>query len=183
MTGSQLALAWRTGCQSGTPLWARGKPPCNHWAPVIGIAAARLAKRMPALLAPGSMYTRGARVAERFGVRLWTSSGGRFDGRMWQMPMTENSRSVEAIRRKLRALSAVFLDPVATEHEKANAKRLEARLEKQLSQEATPEGAWTDIMFRLGRGVKEMTSPPSPRGDWTAHAFRLGRMIRRGFKR
>jgi hypothetical protein len=171
----------------------RGKPPCNHWAPLIGIAAAaRLAKRMPALAARGSMYARGARAAERFGVRLWTFSGGRFDGspvvvdsmaRMWQMPITENSRSVEAIRRKLRALSAVFLDPAATEHEKANAKGLEARLEKQLSQEATPDGAWTDIMFRLGRGVKEMTSPPSPKRDWTDHAFRLGRMIRRGFKR
>jgi hypothetical protein len=59
----------------------------------------------------------------------------------------------------MRALFAVFLDPAATKHEKANAKGLKGRLEKQLSQEATPERAWTDIMFRLGRAVKEMTFP------------------------
>jgi hypothetical protein len=129
-----------------------------------------------------SVAARGARAAKRFGVKLWTSGGG-FDGRVWQMPISEKTRSVEAIHRKLRAVSAVFLDPAATEHEKANAKGLKGRLERQLSQEATPEGTWTDIMFRLGRGVKEMTSPPSPKGDWTDHAFRLGRMLRRGFKR
>jgi hypothetical protein len=111
------------------------------------------------------------------------SSGGGFDGKMWQMPISANARSAEAIRRKLRALAAVFLDPAATEHEKANAKVLKGRLETQVSQEATPEGTWTGIMFRLGRGVKEITSPPSPKGDWTDHAFRLGRMLRRGFKR
>src|SRR4030081_26853 len=98
------------------------------------------------------------------------------------MPISEKARSVEAIRSTFRALAAVFLDPAATEHEKANAKGLTGRLEKQLSPEATPEGAWTGIMFRLGRGVKEITSP-SPKGDWTDHAFRLGRMLRRGFKR
>ena len=98
------------------------------------------------------------------------------------MPISENARSAAAIHRKLRALAAVFSDRAATEHEKANAKGLKGRLEKQLSQEAPSEGAWTDIMFRLGRGVKEMTSPPSPKGDWTDHAFRLGRMLRRGFK-
>jgi hypothetical protein len=111
------------------------------------------------------------------------SSGGGFDGKMWQMPISENARSAEAIRRKLRALAAVFLDPAATEHEKANAKVLKGRLETQVSQEATSEGTWTGIMFRLGRSVKEITSPPSPKGDWTDHAFRLGRMLRRGFKR
>jgi hypothetical protein len=102
---------------------------------------------------------------------------------MWKMPISENARSAAAIHRKLRALAAVFLDPAATEHEKATAERLKGRLEKQLSPEATPEGAWTGIMFRLGRGVKEITSAPSPKGDWTDHAFRLGRMVRRGFKR
>jgi hypothetical protein len=102
---------------------------------------------------------------------------------MWQMPISENARSAAAIHRKLRALAAVFLDPAATEHEKANAKRLKGRLEEQLSQDATPEGTSTGIMFRLGRGVKEMTSLPSPKGDWTDHAFRLGRMLRGGFKR
>jgi hypothetical protein len=35
-----------------------------------------------------------------------------------------------------------------------NAKGLKGRLEKHLSQGATPEGAWTDIMFRLGRVLR-----------------------------
>jgi hypothetical protein len=83
----------------------------------------------------------------------------------------------------LRGLAAVFLDPAATEHEKANAKILKGRLKKQLSQEATPIGKWTGIMFRLGQGVKEITSAPSPKADWTDHAFRLGRMLSRGFKK
>ena len=99
------------------------------------------------------------------------------------MPISENAGSAEAIRRKLRALAAVFLDPAATEQEKATAERLKGRLEKQLNQEATPQEAWTGIMFRLGRGVKELTTGPSPKGDWTDHAFRLGRMLRRGFGR
>jgi hypothetical protein len=99
------------------------------------------------------------------------------------MPISENVRSAAAIHRRLRALAAVFSDPAATENEKANAERLKGRLEDQLSREVTPEGAWTDIMFRLGRGVKEIISPPSPKGDWKDHAFRLGRMLRRGFRR
>jgi hypothetical protein len=98
------------------------------------------------------------------------------------MPIGESARSAEAIHRKLKALAAVFSDPSATENEKANAERLKGRLEAQLSQEATPEGIWTGIMFQLGRGVKEITSPPPPKGDWTDRAFRLGRMFR-GFKR
>ena len=40
--------------------------------------------------------------------------------------------------RKLGALAAVFSDPAAAEHEKANAQRLKARLEDQLPQEPTP---------------------------------------------
>jgi hypothetical protein len=99
------------------------------------------------------------------------------------MPITENARSAEAIRRKLRALTAVFLDPASTEHEKANAKELKRRLETHARQEATPEGAWTGIMFRLGRGVKEITSPSPPKDEWTDHAFRLGRMLRRCLKK
>jgi hypothetical protein len=97
------------------------------------------------------------------------------------MPIRENARSAEAIHRKLRAIAAVLLDPASTEHERANAETLKMRLEKQLS-----EGTWTDIMFRLGRAVKEIkqsTSPASPKGDWTDHAFRLGRTLRRGFKK
>jgi hypothetical protein len=100
------------------------------------------------------------------------------------MPISENARTAAAIHRKLRGLAAVFLDPAATAHEKANARELSDRLEKQLDQEATPpEGKWTDIMFQLGQGVKEITSPPPPKADWTDHAFRLGRMLRRGLKR
>ena len=99
------------------------------------------------------------------------------------MPISESARSAAAIHRKLRGLATVFADSAATEHEKANAKELKGRLEKQLSEGAKPDGAWTGIMFRLGQVVKEMTSPPSPGTDWTHHAFRLGRMFRRGFKR
>jgi hypothetical protein len=118
-----------------------------------------------------------------FGVRLWISGGEGCNGRMWQMPISDNARSAAAIHRKLRGLANVFLDPAATEHEKANAKRLKERLEGHLSQDAAPERALRGIMFRLGRGVKEIKSLPAPKGDWTDHPFRLGRMLRRGFKR
>jgi hypothetical protein len=67
------------------------------------------------------------------------------------MPISDKARSAEAIRRKLRALAAVFLDPAATEHEKSNTKVLEGRLETQLGQKATSESAWRGIMFLLGR--------------------------------
>jgi hypothetical protein len=102
------------------------------------------------------------------------------------MPISENARSAEAIHRKLDAIAAVLSDPATTEHERTNAETLKIRLEKQLRQEATPEGAWTDILFRLGRAVKEIkqsTSQSSPKGDWTDHAFRLGRTLRRAFKK
>ena len=102
------------------------------------------------------------------------------------MPVNESASSDEAIHRKLRAIAAVLLDPAATEHEGTNAEVLKIRLEKQLRQEATPEGTWTDIMFRLGRavkGIRQSASPSSPKGDWTDHAFRLGRTLRRGFKK
>jgi hypothetical protein len=80
-------------------------------------------------------------MQERFGVRLWPSSGAGFDGRMWQMPISEYARSAEAIHRKLRAIAAVLLDPAATEHERANAEALKIRLEKQLRQEHFVEGS------------------------------------------
>ena len=99
------------------------------------------------------------------------------------MPISKAARTAAAIHRKLRGLAAVTVDPAATEHEKATAKGLKERLEQQLGQEAEPAGALTGIMFRLGRGVKEMTSPPSHKADWTDHAFRLGRMLRRGLKK
>ena len=95
------------------------------------------------------------------------------------MPISDNARSAEAIRRKLRALAAVFLDSAATEHEKANAKVLKGRLETRLGQKPTSESAWTGIMFRLGRGVREVTSSRHAKGDWTDHAFRLGRIVSR----
>ena len=107
------------------------------------------------------------------------------------MTVRDSARTAAVIHRKLRGLAAV--DPAATEHEKANAERLKARLEEQLPPEPTPivepaptepaPGAgWTNIMFKLGRGVRVVKSsaPPSPKGDWTDHAFRLGRMFRRG---
>ena len=99
------------------------------------------------------------------------------------MAISKNAGSAEAIHRKLKAIAAVLLDPAATEHEKANAKRLKERLEEHLGEDATPEGPLTGIMFRLGRGVKDIKSSPAPKGDWTDHAFRLGRMLRKGFKR
>ena len=101
------------------------------------------------------------------------------------MAMSKTARSAEAIRRKLRAIAAVLSDPSATEHERTNAKALKGRLEERLKHAATPEGTWTDIMFRLGRAVKEIKSesPSPPKGDWTDLAFRLGRTLRRGFKK
>jgi hypothetical protein len=107
------------------------------------------------------------------------------------VPVSENARSAAAIHRKLRALAAVLLDPAATENERANAQTLKLRLQKRLVQKATAaaEGSWTGVLFRLGRGVrqikaiKQSTSPPAPKGDWTDHAYRLGRMFRKGFNK
>src|SRR5258707_14079215 len=92
--------------------------------------------------------------------------------------LSDNARPPGAIDRKVRTLTAVFLDPAATEAEKANADTLKARLEKRLSREAAPEERWTDIMFRRGRGVRERKTLPSPKGGLTDHGFRLGRMLR-----
>jgi hypothetical protein len=66
------------------------------------------------------------------------SVGGNGVANAEQMPISENARSAAAIHRKLRAPGAVFLDPAATEHEKANAKRLKERLEEHLDQDTTP---------------------------------------------
>jgi len=98
------------------------------------------------------------------------------------MAVSENAKAAEAIRRKLRALTAVLSDRAATEPERVNAEGLKARLEERLRDEAKPEEKWTAMMFRLGRGIKDikqMTSSPAPKGDWTDHAFRFGRMFRR----
>jgi hypothetical protein len=91
-----------------------------------------------------------------------------------------------AIHRKLRAIAAVLMDPAATEHEKANAAALKISLEKKLEPETTPAGTWTDLMFRLGRTVKEIqqtTSSSARKSDGPDHAFRLGRALRKGWKR
>jgi hypothetical protein len=100
------------------------------------------------------------------------------------VPLNEKEWSAQAIQRKLRALASVLLDPAATEHEKANAGSLKIRLEKQLGQKAGSAGTSADLLFRLGRKVREIRqAPPVPKGDWTDHAFRLGRMFGKGFKK
>jgi hypothetical protein len=93
---------------------------------------------------------------------------------------------VEAVRRKLRALTAVANDSGATEHEKATAEVLKTRLEQRLREAGSPAGDWTDTAFRLGRWAKETkktASPASPPGDWPDNARRLGKALRRGYKR
>src|SRR5216684_1447089 len=79
--------------------------------------------------------------------------GGGSDGRMWQMPISENARSAAAIHRKLRGLAAVFLDPAATEHEKANAKILKGRLEKRLWKQH-PRGNGLESCFGWARALR-----------------------------
>ena len=94
--------------------------------------------------------------------------------------------SIASIRRKLRAVAAIIADPAATEHEKANAQALKARLERRLKEAGAPAGDWTDHAFRLGKRAKELrqaSSPASPRGDWTDNAHRLGKALRQGYKR
>jgi hypothetical protein len=94
--------------------------------------------------------------------------------------------SVEAIRGKLRGLTAVVGDTGATEHERATAETLKARIEQRLKDAGTPAGDWTDSAFRLGRWTKEMrrsASPAPPARDWTENAFRLGKVVRRGYKK
>jgi hypothetical protein len=94
--------------------------------------------------------------------------------------------SAADIRRKLRALAALARNAGATEHERANAEALKARLQQRLRQAGEPAGDWTDKAFRLGRQVRGLTdavSPSSPKGDWTDNAFRLGKALRRGFKK
>jgi hypothetical protein len=54
--------------------------------------------------------------------------------------MTGLMGPMEAVRRKLRALAAVAGDAGATEHERATAKALKARLEQRLSEAGAPAG-------------------------------------------
>src|SRR6516165_6855901 len=99
------------------------------------------------------------------------------------MTVRDSAITAAVIHLELRALAAVFSDPAATEHEKGNEKRDQARLEEQLPPEPipiepaptepAPGAGWTNMMFKLGRGVRVVKSsaPPSPKGDWTDHAF------------
>jgi hypothetical protein len=94
--------------------------------------------------------------------------------------------SIADIRRKLRAVAALAQNAGATEHERANAKALKARLQQKLKDAGQPAGDWTDNAFRLGRKLKEVTketAPQRPKGDWTDNAFRLGKALRRGYKK
>jgi hypothetical protein len=94
--------------------------------------------------------------------------------------------SIEAFRRKLRALAAVARDSGATEHERATAKVLKARLQQRLNEAGEPAGDWTDTVFRLGRwakGMRKSASAAAPTGDWTETAHRLGKAVRQGYKR
>jgi hypothetical protein len=101
------------------------------------------------------------------------------------MQATGLTGSVAAVRRKLRALTAIIADGGATEHEKANAEALKVRLERQLKEAGAPAGDWTDNAFRLGRWITtttKSTSPVAPKGGWTDNAHRLGKALRRGYK-
>jgi hypothetical protein len=94
--------------------------------------------------------------------------------------------SVADVRRKLRAVSALAENAGATEHERANAAALKARLQQRLKDAGEPAGDWTDNAYRLGKQLTELrktVSPASPKGDWTDNAFRLGKALRRGYKK
>ena len=91
-----------------------------------------------------------------------------------------------ALRRKLKALTAVARDPHATPAERANATSLQHRVRQRLDDAGAPAGDWTDNAFRLGRVAKEIkktASPANPKGNWTDHARGLGKVFRRGTKR
>ena len=93
--------------------------------------------------------------------------------------------SIASVRRKLQAVNAVIADPGATEHERANAKTLKGKLERQLKEAGVPSGDWTDTAFVIGRWANKMwksSTPATPKSDWTDHAHRLGKALRRGFR-
>src|SRR4029078_2657418 len=73
-----------------------------------------------------------------------------------------------ALRRHLKALTAVARDSGATEAERANAAALRRRMEQRLDDAGAPAGDWTDNAFRLGRMAKEIKktrAPAAPMGD------------------
>jgi len=102
------------------------------------------------------------------------------------MPVGRFIGSITDLRRKLRALTALAENVGATDHERASAKVLKARLEQRLRDAGAPAGDWTDNAFRFGRQLQELrksVSPVSRKGDWTDHAFSLGKALRRGYKK
>jgi hypothetical protein len=67
--------------------------------------------------------------------------------------------SVATVRRKLRALTAVIADAGATEHEKANAEALRARLERRLKEAGGSCGGLDGQRFpsrQMGKGSGEI---------------------------
>jgi hypothetical protein len=93
----------------------------------------------------------------------------------------------ESIRRKLRGLVAVIQDSGATAAERENARRLKAGLKAKLEQQGTPEGDWSDAVFRFGRALRRIetsTAPPPSLSTGAAKVgFRLGRALRQATKK
>jgi hypothetical protein len=94
---------------------------------------------------------------------------------------------IEDVRRKLQGLVAVIQDAGATEHERANARRLKAGLQAKLEEKGVPAGDWSDAVFRFGRALrraKTATAPPAAiKGGAEKAAFRLGRALRHAAKK
>ena len=82
------------------------------------------------------------------------------------------ARSIEGVRRKLRAVAAVLADRGATPHERVNAAALKARLERRLEAAGEPAGDWTDGIFRLGRLARTLERSTAPRSASTAATAR-----------
>jgi hypothetical protein len=85
-----------------------------------------------------------------------------------------------ALRRKLRALSAVARDAGATPPERANAAALKRRLQQRLRDAGAPAGDWTDHAFRLGRKLK---GAQPGEADVTDQARRLGKAFGRAYRK
>jgi hypothetical protein len=93
----------------------------------------------------------------------------------------------ESLRRKLRGLVAVIRDPGATAAERDSARRLQAGLKAKLAQHGTPEGDWSDAVFRFGRALRRIKAstepPPSARSGAAKVGYRLGRALRQVTKK
>jgi len=95
-------------------------------------------------------------------------------------------KSVDALHRKLRGLLAVTRDSAATDHERANAEALKARIEGKLREEGAPKGDWTDAAFRLGRAVQAIdksTAPPPSVSGGAKIPYRFGKALGKGLKK